>query len=74
MDLFITVYDKEADQDIYVNASTIESYIPKTITDIENNSHICILYVIFNGIRLIEEFDTEQDRQDKLDTLDLYFA
>lgn len=74
MDLFITIHDREKDIDMLVNMSTIESFAEKTIKDRDNNDHICILYIFSNGIRTIEEFDSVQDRQDKMSILEEYLA
>ena len=74
MDLFITIHDRQKDLDIQLDMSTVETYKEATITDIDKSTHICIIYIINNGIRIEEEFDTIGDRQDRIDELNLYLA
>lgn len=74
MKLFITVHDRKQDKDIELNMSTVESYKEKTITDLDNTQHICILYIIDNGLRIEEEFDSVSDRNEKMEELDSYLA
>lgn len=74
MDLFITIHDRKLDKDIQLDMSTVETYKEATITDIDKSTHICIVYIINNGIRIEEEFDTIGDRQDRIDELNLYLA
>lgn len=74
MDLFITIHDRKEDRDIELDMTTVETYKEATITDIDKSSHICIIYIIENGIRIEEEFDTVQERQERIDELNLYLA
>lgn len=74
MKLFITVHDRKQDKDIELNMSTVESYKEKTITDLDNTQHICILYIIDNGLRIEEEFASISDRDEKMEELDEYLA
>ena len=74
MDLFITVHDSEKDIDTLVNMSTVESFVSRDIKDRQGQVHLCILYIFRNGIRTIEEFDTTQARQDKMNELEEYMS
>lgn len=74
MDLFMTIHDRQKDIDIQLDMSTVETYKEALIKDIDKTEHICIVYIIQNGIRIEEEFDTIQDRQERIDELNLYLA
>lgn len=74
MNLFITVHDREKDIDIELNMSTVESYEEATVVDMDESQHICIIYRISNGIRIIEEFSSDSDRESKMAELDEYLA
>lgn len=74
MDLFITVHDREKDIDIQLNMATVESYEEATVVDMDESQHICIIYKISNGLRIIEEFSSASDRDDKMAELDEYLA
>ena len=74
MNLFITVHDRVEDRDIELNMTTVQSYMGKTITDLDGSTHICILYIIDNGLRIEEEFSSTADRAAKMEELDGYLV
>ena len=74
MNLFITVHDRKRDKDIELNMTTVQSYMEKTITDLDGSQHICILYIIDNGLRIEEEFVSTSARDSKMEELDSYLA
>lgn len=74
MDLFVSVHDRIRDLDIQLSMATVRTYKEADIIDLDGTSHICILYILNNGLRFEEEFDTTSDRDDKMATLDEYLA
>lgn len=72
MKLFITVHDRVQDKDIELNMSSVESYKEALITDLDETQHICILYIINNGLRIEEEFDSVSARSSRIEELNEY--
>ena len=72
MNMFITIHDRKEDKDLNIDITTVESYKKDLITDIDKSQHLCIIYIIRNGIRIEEEFSTENDRNEKFDELNSY--
>lgn len=74
MGLFIEIHDRNKDLDMQLSVATIETYKEKDITDPDGTVHYCILYIINNGLRFEEEFNSASDREAKMTTLDEYFV
>lgn len=74
MNMFITIHDRKEDRDINIDMTTVESFHPDLIKDFDKSEHICIVYIMRNGIRIEEEFTTYDDRQDRLEELNLYLV
>lgn len=74
MNLFINIHDRVLDRDLTLNMTTVETYEAKDIEDLDGTIHICIIYRSNNGLIFEEEFNSDSDRQDKLDELDSYLA
>ena len=74
MNMFITIHDRKEDRDLKTDITTVESFHSALVTDVDKSEHICIIYIMRNGIRIEEEFDSDSDRQIKLDELNSYLA
>ena len=74
MDLFIEIHERIKDLDMQLSVATIETYKEKDIVDPDGTTHLCILYIINNGLRFEEEFDNASDREAKMDLLEEYFV
>ena len=74
MNMFITIHDRKEDRDLNTDITTVESFYSALVTDVDKSKHICIVYIMRNGIRIEEEFDSDSDRQIKLDELNSYLA
>ena len=74
MNLFMTIHDRQKDTDITLEMTSVESYKEAIITDIDKTTHICIIYIISNGLRIEEEFSSEKERQKRIEELNLYLV
>lgn len=72
MDLFIEIHDRFKDLDMELSMAVVETYKELNVIDPDGTEHLCILYLLRNGLRFEEEFDNESDRQAKLADLDEY--
>lgn len=71
MDFTIDVFDRKMNQILKTNITQIKSYAPKEETQ-EDKTIYLIVYTLQNNAQLEEEFEDENERQDKLDTLSTF--
>lgn len=72
MDMFILVNSRQDDREISLNIINVSLYESKDLIDPDGSIHKCIIYTLRNGLKIEEEFDSDSDRQNKLDELDTY--
>ena len=72
MNLFVEIHERNKDLDMQLSIATIETYKEKDIVDPDGTTHLCILYIINNGLRFEEEFNSSSDREAKMDLLEEY--
>jgi hypothetical protein len=73
MDLFIEIHERNKDLDMQLAVTAISTYKEIYIKDPDGTIHICILYIAKNGLRFEEEFDSEEDREAKMEELERYY-
>lgn len=72
MNLFVEIHERNKDLDMQLSIATIETYKEKDIVDPDGTTHLCILYIINNGLRFEEEFNSSSDREAKMNLLEEY--
>ena len=68
--MFIDIHDRARDLDLQLSMAMVDTYKAADITDLDGTVHICILYILNNGLQFEEEFDNTSDRTAKLEDLD----
>lgn len=63
--MFVKIINEEDNKEYYINATTLTVYNTK-----DEDGKYKIVYKLLNGIVFIEAFDTDADRQEKLDELE----
>lgn len=67
--MFITIHDRRADEDLSTNITLLQSWQSKDEIDKNGTTHYLIIYRLLENRLLEEEFTSESDRDDKLNTL-----
>lgn len=63
--MFIKIINEEDNKEYHINVTTLTVYNTK-----DEDGKYKIVYKLVNGIVFIEAFDTDADRQEKLDELE----
>ena len=63
--MFIKIINEEDNKEYYINTTTLTAYNIK-----DEDGKYKIEYKLVNGLIFIEAFDTDADRQEKLDELE----
>jgi len=63
--MFIKIINEEDSKEYYINTTTLTVYNSK-----DEDGKYKIVYKLVNGLIFIEAFDTDADRQEKLDELE----
>ena len=72
MDMFVLVNSRLDDREISLNMINVTLFESKDVKDPDGSIHKCIVYTLRNGLKIEEEFDSDSDRQDKLNELNNY--
>lgn len=73
MSMYIQILDRDTNEVINTDVTTIKSYIPEDVTDSNGNiSDYLIMYSIVPDITLYEKFTSQEQRAQRLDELSLF--